>query len=860
MDKKIVLIDGYSLLYWAFHALPLMDNGQGEYTNAVYGFMNMLLKVLDTEKPQALAVAFDVDNHTFRHVQYDAYKAGRAPTPEEMRGQIDRVKELLELMHVPILQKQGYEADDVLGTVSLMCEESGIECVIVTGDRDSYQLAGKYTAILYTKKGISETETVTPEWIKAKYDLEPKQLIDVKSLMGDASDNIPGVSGIGEKTAVKLIVQYGTLENLLEKADAELKGAMRQKIIDGRDSALKSRFLAEIDRHVPLEFDFEKCLTGSFAEALPLLRKLKLRTIIEKIGDMGLAEAEKDEQKAIETVNAPSIDEKQLSAQEMASAVRDGFAGAKTIALHLGKRLTLAADNGKAFWAPAEGDLINPGLTKTELENVLGAMLAHEDASFVFHNIKALDADISAFEGRANDTMLAAYAINPQTDARRIEAVCDMMDVPLDEGCPAHTLLEVWQKEEKRLSDDALTELYEKVELPLAFVLKSMEDTGFRVDPEYLKQLGSLYTERIDEITKRIYLTAGRSINLNSPKQLKELLFDEMRLPVPGGKKNASTSADVLEALENDYPICADILEYRKYQKLQSTYVEGLLGQIAADGRVHTRFEQAVTGTGRISSREPNLQNIPVRTDLGKEIRRAFIPADGCVLVDADYSQIELRVLAAMSEDENMKRAFESGKDIHQSTAAEVFGIPIDMVTPEMRSRAKAVNFGVVYGISEYGLAKNTGTGVREAAGFIDSYFARYPAVKRYMDNQVALGKKQGYVTTLMGRRRYLPELKASSYQMRSFGERAAMNSPIQGTAADIIKIAMVNTFNALREKGFKTRLILQVHDELIMEAPADEAEAALRLLKDCMESAVKLSVPLVAETNMGGNWNECKP
>ena len=859
MDRKIVLIDGYSLLFRAFHALPLMDNGQGEYTNAVYGFMSMLLKVLGSEKPQALAVAFDVDKHTFRHESYSEYKAGRAPTPEEMKGQVELVRQLLSDMNVPLLQKQGYEADDVLGTVSRVCEEEGIDCVLVTGDRDSYQLAGPRTRILYTKKGISETENVTPEWIKDKYGLAPAQLIDVKSLMGDASDNIPGVSGIGEKTAVRLIGQYGSLENLLSRADKELKGAVREKILSGAESARMSRFLAEINRNVPLDFDFDACRVGSFENALGLLRRLKLKTIIDRISEMDLS-APAEPAPETETA-AVSCEIKTVPAEALAEECRAAFRGAQLIALSLGENLTLASDTGAALSAPAGGDLLNPGIGPEEVQSLVDLLLNDTRATLIFHNLKALDIDLRTLENRCEDVMLACYAINPQWDTKSIEAVCDALDVAYDASAPAVSLLKAWNKAETRLEKDELTNLYREIELPLMFVLKDMEDTGFRVDSDYLKQLGVSYQKKIEEISARVYDEAGRVININSPKQLKQLLFEEMRLPVPGGKKSAaSTAADVLEALAEDYPICADILEYRKYQKLYSTYVEGLLNQIEPDGRVHTRFEQAVTGTGRISSREPNLQNIPVRTELGREIRRAFIPAEGCVLVDADYSQIELRVLAAMSGDESMRRAFEEGVDIHRSTASEVFGVPLDRVTSEMRSRAKAVNFGVVYGISEFGLAKNTGTGVKEAAGFIENYFARYPAVKRYMDEQVVIGKTQGYVKTLMGRRRYLPELSASSYSMRSFGERAAMNSPIQGTAADIIKIAMVNTRRALKEKGLKTRLILQVHDELIMEAPEEEKDEAMKLLTDCMQSAVRLSVPLLAEAKSGGNWNECKP
>ncbi len=855
MELKIALIDGYSLLYRAFHALPLMDNGSGEYTNAIYGFMSMLLKVLESEKPQALAVAFDVDKHTFRHEGYSEYKAGRAPTPEEMLSQIDTLKQLLALMNVKMLAVQGYEADDVLGTVSFLCEQQGISALIVTGDRDSYQLAGAHTSILYTKKGITETETVTPAWIREKYGLEPRQLIDVKSLMGDASDNIPGVKGIGEKTAVKLIQTYGSVEKALDAADDQ-KGALRERLLNGRESALKSRWLAEIVRNVPLDFDFDACRVGDFSAALPLLRRLRLRSIIER---MGL----KDAELKVETPKAlaPQII-KHITAAELETEAAGLIHGSKRVAVSIANELSLANDNGQCLVAPLGGDLLSSGIGPEDVSRALKPLLEQPDSTLIAHGLKELNLpDLSAFEGRSFDTRLACYVINPQRETSSVRDACEALDAPYDSACGAASLLPLHEAAQAALKKDGLEELYYTIELPLCFVLSDMERVGFCADKEYLKELGQTYQSRIAEISRKIYAQAGRELNLNSPKQLKELLFEEMRLPVPGGKKTASsTAADVLEALAGEYPICADILEYRKYQKLYSTYVEGLTAQIGSDGRVHTRFEQAVTGTGRISSREPNLQNIPVRTELGREIRRAFSAAPGRVLVDADYSQIELRVLAAMSGDERMLEAFQNDIDIHRATAAEVFGVPLDEVTPELRSRAKAVNFGVVYGISEYGLAKNTGTGVREAAGFIDSYFERYPGIKRFMDAQVEQGKRQGYVKTLFGRRRYLPELQSQSYQMRSFGERAAMNSPIQGTAADIIKLAMVQTAKKLKQQGLRTRLILQVHDELIMEAPMEEAQQALSLLTGCMEQAVKLSVPLKVETGIGGNWNECKP
>ncbi len=851
MSRKIVLIDGYSLLFRAFHALPLMDNGEGVYTNAVYGFMGMLLKVLESEKPDALAVAFDVDKHTFRHEKYDGYKAGRAPTPEEMKGQITAVKEIMNLAGIPMLEKQGYEADDVLGTVSRLCEENGDEAVLVTGDRDSYQLAGEHTSILYTKKGITETEKVTPEWIREQYGLAPGQLIDVKSLMGDHSDNIPGVPGIGEKTAVKLIRDYGSLENVLSHT-GDMKGAVKQKLEDGAESARFSRFLAEIVRDVPMDFDLDACLVKPLTGAVPYLRALKLRKIIERIEAIfpeGGIPAPRAEETGIEFTY------KILTADEMKDAVADLASKEKILSVYISGSLSVAGGS-LCVSIPMGGDLLTPGLSEEEIDEILAPLSLRR---VILHNAK--DCLWQGYPaGSTEDTMLAAYAVNPQSDARSVDDLCAAYDIPLKAECEAAALLSAWSVLEKRMEKDGLTPIYRDIELPLMAVLKEMEQAGMRVDAAYLTELGKVYEQRISEVSAKIYALAGHEVNLNSPKQLKALLFDEMNIPVPGGKKNAGTGAEILEELADDYPVCGMILEYRKYQKLMSTYVTGLLSAIGEDGRVHTRFEQAVTGTGRISSREPNLQNIPVRTELGREIRRAFIPAEGCTFIDADYSQIELRVLAHMSGDPTMRDAFLKGEDIHRRTASEIFKVPMDEVTGELRSRAKAVNFGVVYGISEFGLSKNTGVSVGEASWFIDAYFARYPGIKKFMDEQVANGKLNGYVTTMSGRRRYLPELSAQAYQMRQFGERAAMNSPIQGTAADIIKMAMVKTAQEIGKRNLKAKLLLQVHDELLIEAPLSEAEAVKTLLTECMQGVVTLSVPLVSEAGTGGNWNECKP
>ena len=698
MAQEIIMIDGFSLLYRAFYALPLMDNGEGEYTNALFGFMSMLIKVLDERKPAGCLVAFDISSDTFRKRMYADYKGGRPPLPQEMRPQIDLLKEMLAEMNIPSVGLEGYEADDVLGTLSERCESMGVDALIVTGDRDSYQLAGKHTSILYTKRGISETETVDTSWIKEKYNLEPKQLIDVKSLMGDTSDKIPGVAGIGEKTAVKLINEFGSLENLLNNLES-LKGAVKEKLLAGTESAMQSYVLAKIVRDIPIEFDFESCKSVNPRGALPLLRRLKLRSIISRINES--AAAKTDEAKENSKPENTAISVFETGGAEGLELIRRTLKDLEgTAALHIGAAISLATSTGTYISCALGGDLLTPGITD---EEIYDAVRMGSKARLVFYNIKALPFDIEIFKGRSDDAMLAAYVLNPQAANKTPEDVCALTGTEFNAQCPAASLLKAMDALNERLKQTGLDRLYTGLELPLLYVLREMENAGFKADGEYLARLGVLYQKRIAEISAEIYKKAGCEVNLNSPKQLKKLLFEDMGIPVPS-KSKAGTGADILEELSEAYPICADILEYRKYQKLNSTYVTGLVKEMGADGRIHTCFEQAVTGTGRISSREPNLQNIPVRTELGREIRRAFLPSEGCVLVDADYSQIELRVLAHMSGDENMQDAFKKGQDIHTRTASEVFSVPIESVTREMRSAAKAVNFGIVYVISEFGL------------------------------------------------------------------------------------------------------------------------------------------------------------
>ena len=860
MSEKIVILDGYSLMYRAFHALQTpMTAPDGTPTNAVHGFVMMMLKVIEEERPDCLAVAFDLHAPTFRHRMYDGYKATRKPMPDELRAQDPVIREMIGLMGVPILEQEGYEADDILGTVGRYCEERGGEALLVTGDRDSFQLSGPHTTILYTKKGITETVRVTPEYIRQTYGIEPVQLIDVKSLMGDASDNIPGVPGVGEKTALRLIQQYGSLDAVLDRAEAEQKGKLRERLMEGRASARLSYALAKIDCSAPIDIAPESWRLGNIAAALPRLRQLRMNAAARRMTEVAKAVLPQ----AVLPEHAPDEAEEALPPIErfsergaLAARILELSGDARWASLHIGADFTVATDAARLSMAMG-GDLLSPGLTDAQaLETAMP--LLERDCPKALLDLKSMPVDIRRVRGEITDVMLAAYALNPQRPGFDGESLCQQEGVEGYAEHPATAIRRLALAQQKQLEQNGLANIYRDIELPLAYVLRDMEREGFLVDADALRALGADFKAQIARLTDEIArLAGGERINLNSPKQLGELLFG--RLGIPSPKKKQSTNAEVLEQLSAQWPICARILEYRKYQKLESTYIDALIPMRDANGRIHTRFDPVGTATGRISSAEPNLQNIPVRTELGKAIRGAFVARPGWLLVDADYSQIELRVLAHMSGDETMINAFRMDQDIHARTAAEVYGVPLDAVTSQMRSASKAVNFGIVYGISEFTLAKNIGVSRFEAKDFIDRYFERYPGVKAYMDRAVKKGHEQGYVTTLMGRRRYLPELMSSNFAVRSFGERCAMNSPIQGTAADIIKLAMIAVDRALRDGGFEARLILQVHDELIVEAPEAEAGAVRDLLRRCMEGVVTLDVPLRTDISIGGDWRACK-
>ena len=855
---KLVLLDGYSLMYRAYHALRTpMSAPDGTPTNAVHGFVMMLLKVISEERPDGIAVAFDMHAPTFRKDIFDGYKATRKPMPDDLRAQDPIIRELIARMEIPILECEGYEADDILGTISLACEKEGREVVLVTGDRDSFQLSGEHTTILYTKKGISDTVRITPEYVMETYGVAPQQLIDVKSLMGDTSDNIPGVKDVGEKTALRLIQTYGSLEEVLKNAPEKEKGKLREKLMDGSEQARMSRKLAEIVRTAPVEFRPDDWKLGNIASGMARMKELGMNMAAKK-----LIETAKDVLPEVK-IEAPAdktvkIRVENLSTVEELRARCESEADCEYVALHAGIQFSLSTKNMN-LCLPFGGDLLSPGIAPEEAIEAAMPLLMRAGRIDVW-NIKTLPMDDEALLDKCFDVMLAAYVINPQRRSFDAEILCEDEGADGYEKCPAAAIHALAEIEKQKMEECELTDIYLNIEKPLAIVLRDMEKQGFLVDDNVLRDMGVRFDAEIARLGDEIAEIFGSRINLNSPKQLGEMLFEKLKLPAPKKTKTGySTGAEVLEELAKDYPVCDKILEYRKYAKLRSTYIESLIQLRDEAGRVHTHFDQVATATGRLSSNEPNLQNIPVRTEIGREIRAAFIAKPGHVLVDADYSQIELRVLAHISKDETMISAFRADEDIHTRTAAEVFGVDKNSVTKEQRSASKAVNFGIVYGISDFALAKNINVSRREAREFMDRYLERYSGVREYMQTSVQEGRDKGYALTLMGRRRYLPELASSNFNIRSFGERCAMNSPIQGTAADIIKLAMISVFNEIKRSGMKTRLILQVHDELILEAPENEVDQACELLRSCMENVMQLEVPLKTDISTGGDWRACK-
>ena len=849
---KLMILDGNSIVNRAYYGVRPLNAPDGTPTNAIYGFVAILQRLLEEQQPQAVCVSFDLKAPTFRHQQYEAYKAQRKGMPEELAAQMPILKEVLDAMGIRRYELEGFEADDILGTAAAICEKSGWDCFIVTGDKDSLQLITDTTSVCNVKTRMGQTETVlyTPERFQEEYGFAPPLMVDLKALMGDSSDNIPGVPGVGEKTAMDLVRRYGEIKNIYENLDSlEIKEGVRKKLAQGRESAEMSYWLATIIRDVPLDFKpednlWDKNYTGAL---YGIFKRLGFNKFIEKWGLTESGEAAISEEQS-------HLPRRELSSTEEIDALIEAINAAEQIAVYPLEGLDrIEVCDGKTVY-DAAWNRCGEGY-----DRLISAVFSPEIKK-TGHNVKDLMGLLLkeglSTEGFLFDTALAAYLL----DATESDYALERISVRYTgaEAAGAEAVFKLAPALDAKLRELGMDDLYYQAELPLCAVLAEMEAAGFFVDRKALYDFGESLNAGIAQLQQSIWNHAGHEFNINSPKQLGSVLFDELLLPY--GKKTKtgwSTNADVLEKLQGKHPIVDEVLEYRMLTKLKSTYADGLLKVISEDGRIHTNFQMTVTATGRLSSTEPNLQNIPVRKKLGAQIRNMFVAAPGMMLVDADYSQIELRLLAHISGDETMKEAFLSGEDFHTVTASNVFGVPVSEVTPILRSRAKAVNFGIVYGISAFSLAQDIGVYPNEAKAYIDAYLEKYHGVRDYMKQIVETAKAQGYVSTVYGRRRYLPELKSANFNMRSFGERVALNMPVQGTAADIIKLAMVNVHRRLKAEGLKARLILQVHDELIVECPGEEAEQVRQILTEEMENAARLSVPLLAEAHIGHSWAE---
>ena len=876
--EKTVLIDGHSIIHRAFYGIPDLTNSEGLHTNAVYGFLNILFKVLEEEQPDYLTVAFDLAAPTFRHLQYEAYKGTRKPMPQELREQVPLLQEVLDAMGILMVSKEGYEADDMLGTTARIARERGMEVTIVSGDRDLLQLAEDHVKIRIpkTKGGKTITEDYYAADVMEKYQVTPLQFIDVKGLMGDASDNIPGLPGVGEKTATRLIKEYGSIENAHDHLEEIKPNKAREALREYYDQALMSRELAAIKTDCPLEYDWEKAKIGDLfnEKARQLFLRLEFKNLLARFFAQSPAPAVEEFFFCVEDMQGA-----RRICQEAASAESCGLSVVEQQGEIFG--LSVAWSDKEIYYLPAGGQLSDSYLREWIRQ------LMEESRAVSVLNLKSI---LSVVETEKKsgifDVQIAAYLDNPLKSSYPYE---DIAREYLSQTFPSQAELlgktgiaKAAEEQAEQLmcmacymsytayaargplllvlEEKQMWQLYEDIELPLVYVLHDMEKEGIRVKREELARYGEKLQVRIEELEKIIYDRAGEKFNINSPKQLGVILFEKMGLP--GGKKTKtgySTAADVLEKLAPDHAIVSDILEYRQLTKLKSTYADGLAGYIGEDGRIHSSFNQTITATGRISSTEPNLQNIPIRMELGRLIRKVFVPEEGCVFLDADYSQIELRVLAHCSGDERLIQAYREEKDIHRITASQVFHIPFDQVTDLQRRNAKAVNFGIVYGISSFGLSQDLSITRKEAADYIERYFETYPGVKQFLDGLVSDAKEKGYAKTLFGRRRPMPELSSGNFMQRSFGERVAMNAPIQGTAADIIKIAMIRVHDRLEKEQMKSRLILQVHDELLVEARKEEAEKAAAILREEMMHAAELSVPLEVDMHQGESWYEAK-
>ncbi|RHL46346.1 DNA polymerase I [Eubacterium ventriosum] len=874
--SKFVLIDGHSILNRAFYGVPIFTNSEGLHTNAVFGFLNIMFKIIDSKQPDYMAVAFDVHQPTFRHEMFKDYKGTRKPMMEELREQVPVIKELLQKMNITTVELPGYEADDVIGTLSKKGEKAGMEVDVISGDRDLLQLASDHITICIpkTKKGQTTVEEYNTEGVRKLYKVTPTEFIDVKALMGDSSDNIPGVPGIGEKGATAIISQFGSIENAYDHADEISNTRNRNALLNNYEMAQMSKTLATINIQSPVEVTPEQCkLEDIYTEdALEMIKRLEFKSMIQRFGSVT---STNDCEGGFKYINNPfdadPIFEQAKNADNVGIFIyrnKDNFG------------VSLCFNNDNVYYIGKEGfvtedyiiekvrDLVNAKAKLTILnikEN--NDILENDDAESIF------------------DISIAAYLLNPLQNTYDYDDIAREylgMNVPaFDEIFPktkksetpsdeipenilkyacynAYVAYKAKDALTEKLKETEMLDIYNNVEIPLTYALYDMEQAGIMVAGDKLKEYGERLKTGIDVLEKDIFAEAGHEFNINSPKQLGEILFGEMQLP--GGKKTKtgySTSAAVLEKLEPDYPFVSKILEYRQLAKLKSTYADGLAVYIGEDNRIHGKFNQTITATGRISSTEPNLQNIPVRMPLGREIRKVFIPKEGCVFIDADYSQIELRILAHMSDDKNLIDAYNHSKDIHAATASLVFHVPLEEVTKEQRSNAKAVNFGIVYGISSFGLSNDLSISRKEAEQYIKDYFISYPGIKNYLDNSVKEAKEKGFSVTMFGRRRPIPELTSGNFMQRQFGERVAMNSPIQGSAADIMKIAMINVAKELKEKDLKSKIVLQVHDELLIEAYENEVEQVKDILKRNMEQAAHLNVPLDVDVQVGNNWDE---
>lgn len=871
MSEKIVLIDGHSILNRAFYGLPDLTNAEGLHTNAIYGFLTIMFKILEEEKPEYLTVAFDVHAPTFRHEMYDAYKGTRKPMADELRQQVPVIKEVLGAMGIKTIEQAGLEADDLLGTISRRGEERGMEVSVISGDRDLLQLATEHVKIRIpkTKQGRTEVEDYYSEDVKNRYQVTPLEFIDLKALMGDTSDNIPGVPSIGEKTATKIITEYHSIENAYAHVE-ELKPPRASKALKEHwDLAVMSKTLATIEVHADFAYDFEEARLRNIytEEAYAYFQRLQFKNLLSKFDVTAPANSVEDHFRVIESkTEATEIFRKAAQADCVGAAIFKDLENVLPLFVQ-------EAGVGGIALSFSQEDILcircNAELSGEWLLNEL-EMIAEKTDRFAMFDLKA-QMEFLKLQRKDNcfDATVAAYLLNPlKSDYTYEDVAREQLDLILEDktdlttkACyEAYTAYASSTKLEKRLKEDGLWSLFEEIEMPLVFTLYDMEKNGVKVEAEALKHYGDQLGDKIVELEKEIYEDANETFNINSPKQLGVVLFENMN--IPGGRKTKtgySTAADVLEKLAPEYPIVAKILEYRQLTKLKSTYADGLAGYIQQDGRIHGKFNQTVTATGRISSTEPNLQNIPVRVELGRMIRKVFVPEEGYVFVDADYSQIELRVLAHCSGDEQLIKAYREQADIHRITASQVFHVPFDEVTDLQRRNAKAVNFGIVYGISSFGLSQDLSITRKEAAKYIEDYFHTYPGIKAFLDDAVAHAKENGYVKTLFGRRRPVPELASSNFMQRSFGERVAMNAPIQGTAADIMKIAMIGVNKRLKEQKMKSRLVLQVHDELLIETHHTEIDKVKEILREEMEQAAVLAVPLEIDMHTGNNWYEAK-